>query len=667
MPTPPVTHGPIGEAIFPFSALVGQDAMKRALILAAIHPGLGGVLIRGSKGAAKSTAVRALAALLPEIEVVPGDPFHRAAGEEVAGWPVPEGASFVRRPVALVNLPVGATDDRVVGSLNLERALTTGHRAFEPGLLAAAHRGILYIDEVNLLGDHLVDLLLDAAAMGVNHVEREGLTFRHPSRFVLVGTMNPEEGDLRPQLLDRFGLAVEVEPMTDPAARAEVVRRRLAFEADTAGFRARWAEADRREGLRITEAQRLLPSVVVPEPILSAICGRCAREGADGLRADLTIYKAATALAAHEGRTTVTLDDVEAVAELALAHRRTGHGHPPTPPAPPPSPADEDRSPPERPAIPPRGEYYAGRDRNDDPVATGEPPRPAPDAPDESRVIPAAEPSSAPRWSPRPAPARRATASGRRGRLVAADRRGVFVRATVPLGRARDPALGATLRAAAPWQAARGRSEGQSLILRATDLRDKVRMRPARHLILFVVDASRSMGARKRMAQTKAAVLALLVDAYQKRDRVGLITFGGTTARLVLPPTRSVRVAARRLRELPVGGLTPLAQGLALAGRVVASARRREPGLVPLVVLLTDGRGNVALQPGGHHEADALNLARQLAKAGVHGLVIDTEVGPVRLGLARLLARAWHAQFQSLDDLGGRRLPEAVRRALLAG
>ena len=167
---------------------------------------------------------------------------------------MPEGASFVRRPVALVNLPVGATDDRVVGSLNLERALTTGHRAFEPGLLAAAHRGILYIDEVNLLGDHLVDLLLDAAAMGVNHVEREGLTFRHPSRFVLVGTMNPEEGDLRPQLLDRFGLAVEVEPMTDPAARAEVVRRRLAFEADPAGFRARWAEADRREGQRIAEA-----------------------------------------------------------------------------------------------------------------------------------------------------------------------------------------------------------------------------------------------------------------------------------------------------------------------------------------------------------------------------------------------------------------------------
>src|SRR4051812_22817097 len=316
-------HRTNGEEIFPFSALVGQEPMKRALILAAIHPGLGGVLIRGSKGAAKSTAVRALAALLPDIEAVLDDPFHRAPGEEVDGWPLPEGAEFTRRPVALVDLPVGATDDRVVGSLNLERALAAGQRAFEPGLLASAHRGILYIDEVNLLGDHLVDLLLDAAAMGVNHVEREGLTFRHPSRFVLVGTMNPEEGDLRPQLLDRFGLAVDVEPMTDPRDRAEVVRRRLAFEADPDGFLARWAEADRDEGLRIVEARRLLPSVVVPTPVLDALCARCAREGADGLRADLTIYKAASALAAYEGRTEATQEDVEAVAELALAHRRT--------------------------------------------------------------------------------------------------------------------------------------------------------------------------------------------------------------------------------------------------------------------------------------------------------------------------------------------------------
>jgi magnesium chelatase subunit D len=671
------------EAIFPFSALVGQEAMRRALVLAAIHPGLGGVLIRGSKGTAKSTAVRALAALLPEIDVVPGDPFCRAPGEEIAGWPLPEGAASARRSVALVNLPVGATDDRVVGSLNLERALTTGSRAFEPGLLATAHRGILYIDEVNLLGDHLVDLLLDAAAMGVNHVEREGLTFRHPSRFVLVGTMNPEEGDLRPQLLDRFGLSVEVDAMNDPAARAEAVRRRLAFEADPVRFAAAWAEADRREGERIAAAQQRLPAVVVPDPVLEALCARCTREGAEGLRADLTIHKAASALAAYEGRTTVTPADVEAVAELALAHRRTSPSpSPPTPTNGPARPEGPSSPPPER---TPTAMAGASANSHPGPGSPQEPrndTRPTPDKDhhdvEEPQVFAAAEPGRATLWTPPPALRRPTRAGrGRRGRpnLTATDRQGVFVRATAVTGRARDPALAATLRAAAAWQPARGRGHGQPLILRPGDLRDKVRVRPAQHLVLFVVDASRSMGARRRMAQTKAAVLSLLVDAYQKRDRVGLIAFGGPGARLVLPPTRSVRVAARHLHALPVGGRTPLAHGLGLAARVVAAARRREPCVVPLVVLLTDGRGNVALrggatpegEAGAEAEADALSLARQLMQADIAGLVIDTETGPVRLGLARRLARAWDAPLHALDDLGGRRLPEAVRRALLAG
>jgi magnesium chelatase subunit D len=660
-------HGNLYQSanvIFPFSAIVGQAAMKRALILAAVHPGLGGVLIRGTKGAAKSTAVRALASLLPDIDVVPGDPFRRAPGEEVPGWPLPDEARFERRPVAIVNLPVGATDDRVVGSLNLERALATGHRAFEPGLLAAAHRGLLYIDEVNLLGDHLVDLLLDAAAMGMNHVEREGLTFRHPSRFVLVGTMNPEEGDLRPQLLDRFGLAVEVEPLHDPAARAEVVRRRLAFDADPATFHSRWAEADRREGERIADAQRRLPSVVVPDPVLDALCARCARERADGLRADITIYKAASALAAYEGRTAVTDDDVDAVAELALAHRRTHGGPPPTPPAPR-NGQDEPRDT-EPPAGDRRNPASVGDERRGEPSAAQPADDVSPDAPDDVECIAPAEPASAPRWDHRPPRTRRRAPSGRRGRLSAGDRRGVAIRAAVPLGPCRDPAIAATLRAAAPWQPARGRGDDDRLILRPHDLREKVRMRPARHLILFVVDASRSMGARKRMALTKGAVLSLLVDAYQKRDRVGLVAFRGAGAHIVLAPTRSVRVAARRLEVLPVGGPTPLAHGLGLAAHVIAAARRKEPGVAPFVVLLTDGRGNVAANRGGDPRADAISEARKLGLAGVAGLVIDTEAGPVRLGLARALAEAWDVELRALDDLGGATLPEAVRRALLS-
>src|SRR5713226_4325273 len=235
---------------FPFSAIVGQDTLKRALLLAVIQPGLGGVLIRGTKGVAKSTAVRALAGLLPPIETVTGCPFQRFPHQSLPDWPLPSDALTITKPVPLVELPLGATEDRVLGSLHLEKALR-GERAFEPGLLAAANRGILYIDEVNLLPDHLVDILLDAAASGVHRVEREGLSLSHPARFVLIGSMNPEEGELRPQLLDRFGLMVDAADLTGVAERSEVVRRRLAYEADPVAFAAAWKNADTTEAERV--------------------------------------------------------------------------------------------------------------------------------------------------------------------------------------------------------------------------------------------------------------------------------------------------------------------------------------------------------------------------------------------------------------------------------
>ncbi|HEV3261472.1 MAG TPA: ATP-binding protein, partial [Gemmataceae bacterium] len=314
---------------FPFSAIVGQETLKRALLLCVIQPGLGGVLVRGTKGVAKSTAVRALAALLPAIETVAGCPFQRFPGEEVAAWPLPPEAPVVVRPVPLVELPLGATEDRVLGALHLEKALR-GERAFEPGLLAAANRGILYIDEVNLLPDHLVDILLDAAAGGLHRVEREGLSLSHPARFLLVGTMNPEEGELRPQLLDRFGLAVDVRDLTEPADRAEAVRRRLAYETDPAGFLAVWAAAEAAESQQVERARRTVQDVRVPDAILWSISERCLAAGVEGLRADLTLCQAACAWAAYQGRTVVEPDDVDLVAELALAHRRT---RPPEPPA----------------------------------------------------------------------------------------------------------------------------------------------------------------------------------------------------------------------------------------------------------------------------------------------------------------------------------------------
>jgi magnesium chelatase subunit I len=310
---------------FPFAAIVGQEEMKRALMIAAIDPSVGGVLVFGDRGTGKSTAVRALAALLPPMRVVDGcrygcDPAAGAAlCDECLARPEPRGEHAA--PVPVVDLPLGATEDRVVGALDLERALTRGERAFEPGLLARANRGFLYIDEVNLLEDHLVDLLIDVAASGENVVEREGLSVRHPARFVLVGSGNPEEGELRPQLLDRFGLSVEVSTPTDIAARIDIVRRRDAYDRDPAAFCAAWRDEDTRLRQRIVAARALLPGVLVPDAVLEHAARLCMALGTDGLRAELTLLRAARALACLDGTTTATIAQVEQVAPSALRHR----------------------------------------------------------------------------------------------------------------------------------------------------------------------------------------------------------------------------------------------------------------------------------------------------------------------------------------------------------
>ncbi|MEV4257806.1 ATP-binding protein, partial [Spirillospora sp. NPDC049652] len=314
-----------GSAVrYPFSAVVGMADLKLALLVNAVSPAVGGVLVRGEKGTAKSTVVRALAALLPPVDTVPGCRFSCDPTDPDPRCPDgPHDAVTAQvRDARLVELPVGASEDRLTGSLDIERALTEGVKAFEPGLLAAAHRGVLYVDEVNLLHDHLVDLLLDAAAMGESHVEREGVSVRHAARFLLVGTMNPEEGELRPQLLDRFGLTVEVAATRDPAERAEVVRRRLRFEEDPAAFAAAWTGAEAALADRITAARALLPEVVLTDAALRQITAVCAAFEVDGLRADLVTARAAMALAAWNGRTEVTSDDVRTAARLALPHRR---------------------------------------------------------------------------------------------------------------------------------------------------------------------------------------------------------------------------------------------------------------------------------------------------------------------------------------------------------
>jgi magnesium chelatase subunit D len=666
-----------GDRIYPFTGIVGMPDLKLALLLNAVSPAIGGVLVRGEKGTAKSTMVRGLAALLPPVLVVPGCPFAcdpAAPDPACPAGPHRSGIAAETRHVTLAELPVGATEDRLVGSLDIERVLTAGTTAFQPGLLAAAHRGVLYVDEVNLLHDHLVDLLLDAAALGVNYVEREGVSVRHASRFLLVGTMNPEEGELRPQLLDRFGLTVQVTASQDPAERVEVVRRRLAFEADPAGFADRFAADTAALAERVTIAQARLPRVELPDAALHQICAVCGAFGVDGMRADLVTARTAIALAAWHGRDVVTEDDVRAAARLALPHRRrrdpfdapgldeqaldealreastAPESTAPESTAPestaPESTAPESTAPEstENPEASSSPEGPEDPDDDPDPGGPGGKPQQSPQPPPSTGQATEA-PAGAPVSAAAPFRARLLTVpgigEGAPGRRSAA--RGLFGRtvgARLPLNRPFALHLPATVRAAAlraPAPAAR------RVNLTPADLREAVREGREGNLVLFAVDASGSMAARQRMRAVKGAVLSLLLDAYQRRDKVGLVTFRGTGAELALPPTSSVEAAARRLTNLATGGRTPLAAGLAKAARVLAAERLRDPRRRPLLIVVTDGRATSGT------DADLTMAAAMLA--GVTSVVVDCDASVIRLGLAERLAVLLGAGLFRLDEL----------------
>jgi magnesium chelatase subunit D len=643
---------------YPFSAIVGQDDLKLALLVNAVSPEVGGVLVRGEKGTAKSTAVRALANLLPDIEVVSGCPYAcdpEDPNPECPAGPHQADAPSETRPVHLVELPVGASTDRLAGTLDIEKALSEGTKAFEPGLLAAAHRGILYVDEVNLLSDHLVDLLLDASAMAVNHVEREGVSVRHPSRFILVGTMNPEEGELRPQLLDRFGVTVEVKGNPDPADRVEVVRRRLRYEADPGEFLGEWSNQDAKLATYVEGARLRLPGVGLDEDTLFGISTLCADLGVDGLRGDLVTARTARALAAWDARDEVLMEDVKRAALLALAHRRR-------------------RGPFEQPGIDPEeieNALSAGRPDPPDGTDGGAPP------PGENQG--AGQGSSAARKG-EPSEAR--TGAGERShsasepfdpvRLEAPEkgtggplgrRSRIVGEAGLPVGSRQDGdnvgdvALAATVLAAAPHQRARGR-EGSGLEMRPYDLRQNVREGREGNLILFLVDASGSMAARKRMSAVKGAILSLLNDAYQRRDKVALISFRGEGARILLPPTSSVELAASRLQDLPTGGRTPLASGIEKAAEVLKRESLRDGERRPLLVLLTDGRPTAG--------SDPMAAAARLRALGPASFVVDTEEGYVRLGMAGELAGAMGARCLRLEELRADSLVDLVERRRVA-
>ncbi len=641
---------------YPFSALVGQEDLKLSLLLNAISPEIGGVLVRGEKGTAKSTAVRALAKLLPPIKVVVGCPYScdpASPNPECPAGRHPTDAPAEERPVRLVELPVGASTDRLAGTLDIEKALSEGKRAFEPGLLAAAHRGILYVDEVNLLSDHLVDLLLDVAAMGVNHVEREGVSIRHPSRFILVGTMNPEEGELRPQLLDRFGITVEVTGSPHPEERVEIVRRRLHHEAGPEDFAKKWSAADIALAERVVEARERLEETRVSEDALYKIAALCAELGVDGLRGDIVTAKTARALCAWDDRDEVLTEDIRRAALLALSHRRR-HGpfeQPGIDPEELENALSDDPDPPDRGPdgeAPPSGDDTASEARPEPQSTTRETSETHPGAGEKNH---AAADAFRPVRLEVPKMGRGGPL-GRRSRVVG-KLRGQPVGDRDPEGVTTDVALPATIRAAAPHQKVRKRG-GPGLVVRREDLREKVREGREGNLILFVVDASGSMAARRRMSAVKGAVLSLLADAYQRRDKVGLISFRGEAAQLLLPPTASVDLAAPRLEGLPTGGRTPLSAGLEKAAEVLKRERLKEKERRPLLVLLTDGRATAG--------SDPRRTARMLRGLEVASVVVDTEEGFVRLGMASEVADSMGARCLRLEDLRANSLLAIVER-----
>jgi len=668
---------PNREPSFPFTAIVGQTAMKRALLLNTVNPRIGGVLIRGKKGTAKSTAVRSLAALLPEVTVLQGCPFSCVpeARQGLCQW-CESGRNDnppVNHQVRIVDLPVGASEDRLVGSLDIEQAIKTGSKSFEPGLIAAAHRGILYIDEVNLLNDHLVDVLLDASAMGRNYVEREGISVSHAAEFILVGTMNPEEGDLRPQLLDRFGLAVEVDGIMEAAERREVVRRRMSYESDPFTFMDRWQEEEGKERERLIRSRELLDQVSVSDEMLGLITDICAEYQVDGLRGDIVMYKTASTIAAYDGRTEVDLEDVREAAVLALLHRQR-------------------RQPFQQPHLvteqldnmleeyqnqsrsrePQDNSQSSSQDRSEedsDPPDLGdEEQEESPDtgAGPQDQWFETGDPYAIQSILLPPPDRRERPASGRRATTVSGSTAGRYVRAQVPQGTVSDLALDATLRAAAPQQQQRrGDDTDSSLVIEPWDVREKVRETKTGSLILFVVDASGSMGAQRRMVAVKGAVLSLLLDAYQRRDRVALISFRGTEADLLLPPTNSVDLAQLYLQDMPTGGRTPLSRGLYLALECLETERLKDRNVLPLVVLLSDGRANVALDgSAGNPVEEARGYATIFEEKHITSVVIDTELDFIKLEMARPLAESMGARYLKLEDLRADSLADAVRREL---
>ncbi len=629
------------EMRYPFAAVAGQERVKKALLYALIDPRVGGVLLCGEKGTAKSTVVRALAELTDK---------------------------------QVVELPLNITEDMLVGAIDFEKAVQTGARAFSGGVLERADGNILYVDEVNLLPDSVVSTLICTTASGENLVEREGVSYRHSSRFLLTGSMNPEEGKLRPQFLDRFGLYAEVTGEQDAERRAEIIRRRMEYERDPAAFRRKWAEETETLRQRLSRA-RTAAAHMTPTDAVCTLAARYAQQaGAEGNRCEMILLRTAGAAAAWAGRDYIAPEDLKEAAFYVLPHRRRQEERPPEEESspeeprkqeePPSQPPPDGNSQPDEPPPPPEVEEQEGESGQE---ADLPPLQSTEGAAPEEQLVEAEEVSLLSVLPPLPRDRLFRMGSGRRSKTKSGANKGRYAAFTQhPTPRQHDLALDATLRAAAPYQKFRDHTQC-AVALTESDLRYKVRENHVGATIVFVVDASGSMGAGQRMKAAKEAILSMLLDSYQKRDRIGLVAFRKEGAQTLLDITASVDLAERKLQSLPTGGRTPLAAGLYQAWQLLRARRLKDPELLPMVVLVTDGRANRSLWTEDPVE-DAVKAAELLRQDHIHAVVIDTERDFISLHIAQQIAQALDAAYYKVDHIRGGDLRAIVRhRSILAG
>lgn len=650
------------RVVFPFATIVGQDTMKKALLLNAINPQMGGVLIRGEKGTGKSTAVRALAELLPEISIVKACPFNCIPTNISEMCPHCREKVFAaqqgnqtklpveKRRIRVVDLPLGTTEDRLLGSLDIEIAIKEGKKSLEPGILADANRGILYVDEINLLDDHVVDILLDSATSGVNIVEREGISFAHPSRFILVGTMNPEEGELRPQLLDRIALHVPTEALHDVDARVQITLLRNSFEKDPEKFINDYEKESAKLRRKIKKAQKLLKEITITERTMLLICKMCKELDVEGHRPDIMLAKTAITLAAFHNKKEIGQNEIKEAAELVLPFRVRKN---------------------------PFGEEEKTENIFDDiidqiseeldnePMSQDNQDNPdMEDTQDAEEVEGKVHKIGTSVEIPRDINKRKRdrtlrTGSGKRMKTLSTGKKGRYLKHRSPKEDTSDIAFDATVRASAVHQKQRKKNSKNShaIIINKEDLKEKVRQSKVSTLIVLAVDASGSMGAMNRMEAAKGTIFSLLMDAYQFRDRVSMVAFKGKDGHVLLPPTSGVDLAKKMLVNLPTGGKTPLAAGIMKALSVIKNEKRKDPSIVPMLVLITDGRSNISIVEGADPMTEIEKLGHIAIEEGIHSVVIDSEVTKKQkfkgftFEFAKDIAEFFQAKYFRLDKL----------------